>query len=104
MPDRSIYILVSLQGSRQAIADSTIMAINFKFSAMALLLIYGVLLEQSRQSWGATVCPLFCLQVEYITCPWPGPRRLPGSCNCCLARAPKGCTLHLAGGRQIQCN
>ncbi|KAG8633423.1 hypothetical protein MANES_18G104000v8 [Manihot esculenta] len=47
------------------------------------------------------VCPLYCLDVDYMTCPSSGEEKLSPSCNCCLA--PKNCTLHLSDGSSIYC-
>ncbi|KAL1215256.1 hypothetical protein V5N11_017020 [Cardamine amara subsp. amara] len=47
-------------------------------------------------------CPLYCLQVEYMTCISSGDEKLPPRCNCCLA--PKNCTLHLSASTSIHCN
>ncbi|KZV40885.1 hypothetical protein F511_05130 [Dorcoceras hygrometricum] len=44
-------------------------------------------------------CPLYCLDVEYMTC--NGTKVTPGRCNCCLA--PKGCILHLSDGTSVNC-
>ncbi|CAL4957486.1 unnamed protein product [Urochloa decumbens] len=65
-----------------------------------LLLICVVLLEQIGTQ--AVVCPLYCLQVDYMTCPSSGSQKLPARCNCCMT--PKGCTLHLSNGRQQACS
>ncbi|GLT27090.1 hypothetical protein SLA2020_491290 [Shorea laevis] len=46
-------------------------------------------------------CPLYCLDVEYMTCNSSGEKRLNPACNCCLA--PKNCTLHLADGTSMNC-
>ncbi|OEL14265.1 hypothetical protein BAE44_0024717 [Dichanthelium oligosanthes] len=64
----------------------------------------GVVLLGQEQTMGteAVVCPLYCLQVDYVTCPSSGSEKLPARCNCCLA--PKGCTLHLSDGRQQNCS
>ncbi|KAG0537065.1 hypothetical protein BDA96_03G115700 [Sorghum bicolor] len=71
----------------------------------ALLLLGAVLLGQQEQmGTEAVVCPLYCLQVDYMTCPSSGSEKLPAKCNCCLARAPKGCTLHLSDGTQQTCS
>ncbi|XP_057977950.1 uncharacterized protein LOC131164632 [Malania oleifera] len=70
---------------------------------MVLLLLCGLMLmgETSAREL-AEACPLFCLQVDYMTCATSGDQRLKGSCNCCLA--PKNCTLHLTNGNNIYCN
>ncbi|XP_073020363.1 proteinase inhibitor PSI-1.2 [Primulina eburnea] len=44
-------------------------------------------------------CPLYCLDVEYMTC--NGTTVDPPRCNCCLA--PKGCILHLSDGNSVHC-
>ncbi|XP_065847145.1 proteinase inhibitor PSI-1.2 [Euphorbia lathyris] len=50
----------------------------------------------------ARACPLYCLQVDYMTCESTGSNKLTPSCiNCCLA--PKDCTLHLVDGSSIHC-
>ncbi|CAL4977153.1 unnamed protein product [Urochloa decumbens] len=67
-----------------------------------LLLICVVLLGQKQIGTQAVVCPLYCLQVDYVTCPSSGSQKLPARCNCCMA--PKGCTLHLSNGRQQACS
>ncbi|KAG8633421.1 hypothetical protein MANES_18G103800v8 [Manihot esculenta] len=49
----------------------------------------------------AIACPLYCLDVDYMTCPSSGEEKLSPSCNCCLA--PKNCTLHLSDGSSLYC-
>lgn len=49
----------------------------------------------------AKACPLYCLEVDYMTCPSSGDKKLDPKCNCCLA--PKGCTLHLSSGTSMLC-
>ncbi|XP_078175017.1 serine-type endopeptidase inhibitor [Carex rostrata] len=52
----------------------------------------------------AVACPLYCLQVDYMTCPSSGDEHLSAHCNCCLTSGSKGCTLHLSGGSQMKCS
>ncbi|KAB1213712.1 hypothetical protein CJ030_MR5G004855 [Morella rubra] len=67
-----------------------------------LLLVYGaILLGNNPEKISARVCPRFCLDVEYMTCPSSGDKKLDSRCNCCLA--PKNCTLHLADGTSVHC-
>ncbi|KAL4196819.1 hypothetical protein AMTRI_Chr04g248120 [Amborella trichopoda] len=61
----------------------------------------GTILQGTMPTQGGA-CPLYCLDVGYMTCPSSGLQRLPGKCNCCLA--PKGCTLHLRDGSLLHCN
>ncbi|KAE8056140.1 hypothetical protein FH972_012934 [Carpinus fangiana] len=74
------------------------------FGVTVLLLIYGAILlgiipEKTRSVVKA--CPLYCLDVEYMTCQSSGEEKLNPRCNCCLA--PKNCTLHLADGSSVHC-
>ncbi|XP_017228338.1 proteinase inhibitor PSI-1.2 [Daucus carota subsp. sativus] len=64
-----------------------------------VLLASGMLLEAGGV---AKACYLYCLQVDYMTCPSSGEEKLEPKCNCCLA--PKGCTLHLSGGSSMLCS
>ncbi|EEF40638.1 proteinase inhibitor type-2 [Ricinus communis] len=66
--------------------------------ALALLLLYGAI---SLQATSGKACPLYCLDVEYMTCQSSGDEKLNPSCNCCLA--PKNCTLHLSDGTSLFC-
>ncbi|KAF8762186.1 hypothetical protein HU200_009735 [Digitaria exilis] len=66
----------------------------------ALLLIGLVLLGQEGIV-GAVACPQYCLEVDYVTCPSSGAKKLPARCNCCMT--PKNCTLHLSDGTQMAC-
>ncbi|RVW77551.1 hypothetical protein CK203_050233 [Vitis vinifera] len=61
-----------------------------------------VLLGETSKSFGAKACPLYCLDVDYITCVSSGEEKLTAPCNCCLA--PKQCTLHLVDGSEVQCD
>ncbi|KAL9265170.1 hypothetical protein AKJ16_DCAP16975 [Drosera capensis] len=85
------------------------MAHNMKSSIIFIILVQGmILLGQASESTGATavnkLCPLFCLRVEYMTCPSSGDKKLPAQCNCCLTVASKGCTLHITDGPLLHCN
>ncbi|KAF3969437.1 hypothetical protein ACB098_01G122000 [Castanea mollissima] len=68
-----------------------------------LLVLYGAILLSMNpvDIISAKACPLYCLQVEYMTCPSSGENKLNPRCNCCLA--PKNCTLHLADGTSVYC-
>ncbi|KAB1204730.1 hypothetical protein CJ030_MR8G002618 [Morella rubra] len=69
-----------------------------------LLLVYGVILlgNYPEKIMSAPPCPFPCfVDVEYVTCPSSGDKKLDPQCSCCLA--PKNCTLHLADGTLIQC-
>lgn len=59
-------------------------------------------LLSSETTAKAKACPLYCLDVEYMTCKSSGDEKLNPVCNCCLA--PKDCTLHLTDGSSIYCN
>ena len=56
---------------------------------------------ESPKSFAAKACPLYCLDVDYMTCVSSGEEKLKAACNCCLA--PKNCTLHLVDGSQQHC-
>ncbi|KAF8404323.1 hypothetical protein HHK36_009206 [Tetracentron sinense] len=74
-----------------------------RFPVMVLLLVYGAVLSGvSQRSMSANACPLYCLDVDYMTCPSSGCEKLKPQCNCCLA--PKQCTLHLKDATQVSCN
>ncbi|WCJ44243.1 serine-type endopeptidase inhibitors [Euphorbia peplus] len=63
---------------------------------MLLLPLYAVGIMRAK------ACPLYCLEVEYMTCESSGDKKFRPSCiNCCLA--PKDCTLHLPDGSYIPC-
>nr|TKS06994.1 hypothetical protein D5086_0000117030 [Populus alba] len=68
-------------------------------SAVVLLVLGVVFLGAGGGSLIAKACPLYCLDVDYMTCESSGDKKLNSACNCCLA--PKNCTLHLADGRMI---
>ncbi|KAG5224631.1 proteinase inhibitor [Salix suchowensis] len=70
-------------------------------NAMVLLLLGVVLLGAIGGESIAKACPLYCLDVDYMTCKSSGDKKLDSACNCCLA--PQNCTLHLADGRLVQC-
>ncbi|KAJ8769859.1 hypothetical protein K2173_008941 [Erythroxylum novogranatense] len=68
----------------------------------ALLILYGIAsTDVGSGVVAAKACPLYCLEVDYMTCQSSGYQKLPPRCNCCLA--PKNCTLHLTGGTSVQC-
>ncbi|XP_073099027.1 uncharacterized protein [Elaeis guineensis] len=75
-----------------------------KLSVMMLLLLSGMVLFAELQSstGGVMACPLYCLDVKYVTCTSSGDKKLPATCNCCLT--PKDCTLHLSDGTQLSCS
>ncbi|KAG2691265.1 hypothetical protein I3843_08G002000 [Carya illinoinensis] len=85
------------------------MAKYMSFGLTVLLLVYGAILLGSINPqiknfmiMSVKACPLYCLDVEYMTCPSSGEKiKLNPSCNCCLA--PKNCTLHLADGTSVYC-
>ncbi|GMH24310.1 hypothetical protein Nepgr_026153 [Nepenthes gracilis] len=79
------------------------MAATFKLKLMALLLVYSmILLAQTNKTWGARVCPEYCIpDVSYMTCPSSGDEKLPASCNCCLSGATAGCILYSSDGTPI---
>ncbi|XP_062207131.1 uncharacterized protein LOC133908920 [Phragmites australis] len=68
----------------------------------ALLLIGVLLLGEGHKGMEAVACPLYCLDVDYVTCPSSGSQKLQARCNCCLT--PKGCTLHFPDGTQQTCS
>ncbi|KAG6737860.1 hypothetical protein POTOM_059391 [Populus tomentosa] len=70
-------------------------------SAVVLLVLGVVFLGAGGGNLIAKACPLYCLDVDYMTCESSGDKKLDSACNCCLA--PKNCTLHLADGRMVQC-
>ncbi|PKA53132.1 hypothetical protein AXF42_Ash009862 [Apostasia shenzhenica] len=73
-----------------------------KLSLGLMLILCGIILQcEVEEIKGALACPLYCLDVKYMTCTSSGGERLPGRCNCCLA--PKGCTLHLTDGTTRFC-
>ncbi|KAF7127691.1 hypothetical protein RHSIM_Rhsim11G0055100 [Rhododendron simsii] len=54
-------------------------------------------------SQNVKVCPLYCLEVEYMTCKSTGNEKLyPGCTNCCFL-AGKGCTLYFSSGNPQTC-
>ncbi|KAL6890585.1 hypothetical protein ACP4OV_008840 [Aristida adscensionis] len=68
-----------------------------------LFLIGVVLLAGSGgEGMEAVACPQYCLEVDYVTCPSSGAKKLPARCNCCMT--PKGCTLHFSDGTQQTCS
>ncbi|KAF3328655.1 Potato type II proteinase inhibitor family [Carex littledalei] len=76
-----------------------------RLSMAVILLLSGVLLLGEMSSNAkAVACPLYCLEVEYMTCPSSGEEHLSAHCNCCLTSGSKGCTLHLSGGSQMKCS
>ncbi|CAO2203031.1 unnamed protein product [Urochloa humidicola] len=75
------------------------MAASRVYTTCALIGLMLLGLGQERME--ATACPLYCLDVAYVTCPSSGAEKLPARCNCCLT--PKGCTLHLSDGTQMAC-
>uniref|UniRef100_A0A1J3ILC6 Uncharacterized protein n=3 Tax=Noccaea caerulescens TaxID=107243 RepID=A0A1J3ILC6_NOCCA len=79
---------------------------TYKIWVMSLIIIGAVLvggvIPGVTTTKTAIACPLYCLQVEYMTCLSSGDDKLPPRCNCCLA--PKNCTLHLSDSTSIHCN
>ncbi|XP_043809024.1 proteinase inhibitor PSI-1.2 [Manihot esculenta] len=69
-------------------------------AALMLLFFYGSI-SIGMSPGRAIACPLYCLDVDYMTCPSSGEEKLSPSCNCCLA--PKNCTLHLSDGSSLYC-
>ncbi|KAF8025554.1 hypothetical protein BT93_F2405 [Corymbia citriodora subsp. variegata] len=72
---------------------------------LVLLLLCGTLLLEMNPGMmlmSADACPLYCLDVDYMTCPSTGDEHLSPQCNCCLA--PEGCTLHLTDGTSVYCS
>ncbi|EFH63669.1 serine-type endopeptidase inhibitor [Arabidopsis lyrata subsp. lyrata] len=81
------------------------MASIYKIWVMSLIVagaILGGVIPGVTTTKTAIACPLYCLQVEYMTCRSSGEEKLPPKCNCCLA--PKNCTLHLSDSTSIHCN
>ncbi|XP_042519940.1 proteinase inhibitor type-2 TR8 [Macadamia integrifolia] len=74
-----------------------------RVTILALLLLYGIIImgDTHGRSVVAKACPLYCLDVDYMTCASSGEEKLTGQCNCCLA--PKNCTLHLKDGTTVSC-
>ncbi|KAL3503066.1 hypothetical protein ACH5RR_037515 [Cinchona calisaya] len=75
------------------------MAIN-RIGVMALLFCGMILAGAIVEVKVVKACPLYCLDVNYMTC-GNSETKLRPYCNCCLA--PKGCTLHLADGTSQYC-
>ncbi|KAJ0232010.1 hypothetical protein HA466_0294840 [Hirschfeldia incana] len=78
--------------------------VTYKNWLMSLMIIGGILagvIPGVTTIKTVFACPLYCLQVQYMTCPSSGDEKLPPRCNCCLA--PKNCTLHLSGSTSINC-
>ncbi|CAK7344855.1 unnamed protein product [Dovyalis caffra] len=71
-------------------------------NAMVLLLLESAVLlgATGDKVMSAKACPLYCLDVDYMTCKSSGDTKLNSVCNCCLA--PKNCTLHLADGSETE--
>ncbi|CAO2836021.1 unnamed protein product [Amaranthus hypochondriacus] len=69
--------------------------------SIVFFIIMGMIMMQGAKRWGVEGCPLYCLDVAYMTCPSSGSQQLEGSCNCCMA--PQGCTLHLSDGSSLDC-
>ncbi|XP_019084969.1 PREDICTED: uncharacterized protein LOC104712786 [Camelina sativa] len=62
-----------------------------KIWVMSLIIVGAILGGVIPETKTVIACPLYCLQVEYMTCSSSGDEKLPPRCNCCLA--PKNCTL-----------
>ncbi|URD98703.1 Potato type II proteinase inhibitor family [Musa troglodytarum] len=70
--------------------------------AILLLLSGTVMFGWIQYCAEAKVCPLFCVQAEYMTCNSTAGERLNPVCNCCFA--PGGdCTIYLSNGGKLQC-
>ncbi|CAL9151910.1 unnamed protein product [Musa hybrid cultivar] len=65
--------------------------------AILLLLSGTVMFGWIQYSAEAKVCPLFCVQAEYMTCNSTAGERLNPVCNCCFA-PEGGCTIYLSNG------
>ncbi|KAJ9167188.1 hypothetical protein P3X46_021856 [Hevea brasiliensis] len=75
---------------------------GFRAGVILLLFLYGTIsLGIIPGSGRAIACPLYCLDVDYMTCQSSGDKKLSPRCNCCLA--PKNCTLHLSDGTSLYC-
>ncbi|KAJ3701079.1 hypothetical protein LUZ61_004784 [Rhynchospora tenuis] len=73
--------------------------------SLVILLLCGVLFSGEMATNAKVVaCPLYCLQVEYMTCPSSGEEHLSAHCNCCLTSGSQGCTLHLSDGSHFNCS
>ncbi|CAI0396581.1 unnamed protein product [Linum tenue] len=82
-------------------------------AAAAVLLIFCIgfflAMEGGEAARAARICPMYCLDVAYMTCNNSSSsssnnstdEHLRPACNCCLA--PKNCTLHLANGSSMNC-
>ncbi|KAH7444560.1 hypothetical protein KP509_02G083100 [Ceratopteris richardii] len=55
----------------------------------------------------AMACPLYCLDVDYITCNSSPGTKFAAACNCCLFTSgnpgENGCQLHLSDGTTMNC-
>ncbi|WVZ60463.1 hypothetical protein U9M48_010480 [Paspalum notatum var. saurae] len=65
----------------------------------------GLMVLGSIPSTGAKegkMCPMYCLEANYTTCPSTGTQHLKPACNCCMANE-KGCTIYLTNGGVQKC-
>ncbi|GLT24980.1 hypothetical protein SLA2020_001390 [Shorea laevis] len=76
------------------------MASTKEVSILLLLILFAAMRTPANAQ--AKVCPLYCLQAQYMTCESSGEEKLKPACNCCLA--PKNCTIYLADGTSKYCN
>ncbi|KAL6843517.1 hypothetical protein ACP4OV_026579 [Aristida adscensionis] len=78
-----------------------------KLALPAALLLCGLMaigfdsIQSTEAARQGRVCPLYCLNVTYMTCP-PDDTQLRPVCNCCFAKK-KGCTIYLGDGGAKTC-
>ncbi|KAJ1293723.1 hypothetical protein BS78_01G090800 [Paspalum vaginatum] len=70
-----------------------------------LICLCGLMVLGSIPSTGAKegkMCPMYCLEANYTTCPSTGTQHLKPVCNCCMTNE-NGCTIYLANGGVQKC-
>nr|CAB3493339.1 unnamed protein product [Digitaria exilis] len=75
---------------------------------VALLLLCGLMVIghsiQTTDAKPGSICPMYCMNATYMTCPPKDTEKLPPACNCCLAeKRGRGCTIYLGDGGVKKC-
>lgn len=60
---------------------------------------------QTTEAKPGMMCPMYCMNATYMTCPPKNTEKLPPACNCCIAEnsGKRGCTIYLGDGGAMKC-
>ncbi|XP_062213271.1 proteinase inhibitor type-2-like [Phragmites australis] len=71
------------------------------FALLCGLMVIGCSIQNTEAKQGK-ICPMYCLDATFMTCPPNDTKQLQPVCNCCLADK-KGCTIYLSNGGVEKC-